>query len=262
MASNRAAALGVKAVGRGPCHYPCMAHSPAALRRKTARVVALLEPLHGRPSFKPRKDPDLVAQLVRALLSQQTTSEACSIAFARLREGTQTWDEVLALGVPEVELRIRPAGLAPQKAPRLLAILDQLREERGAITLEHLRAMDDEAALRELLRLPGVGPKTACCVLMFGMGREVLPVDTHVHRIARRLGLIDDSVPEATAHRLLAAMVAPGDRFAFHVQLFEHGRAMCRSQRPRCEQCPLRRMCGWWRAGAGESAPRRGPGTR
>ena len=126
---------------------------------------------------------------------------------------------------------------------RIKAILQAIREKRGSLELDFLRDVPLAEAKAWLRELPGVGPKTAACVLLFSLGRPALPVDTHVYRVARRLGLIDSKVLVEQAHDLLEAKLLPVQVYEFHVYMVEHGRRTCIAQRPRCPQCVLREGC-------------------
>lgn len=177
------------------------------------------------------------------ILSQNTSNANSSAGLRALRRRLPTWNSVADARVSTVEKCIRVSGLSRVKAPRIRAILRQIRADRGRISLAFLRAQDDREAYDYLLGFDGVGPKTALCVLMFAFGKPVFPVDTHVHRIARRLGLLGDGVPADRAHETLTPPIAPDDRYAMHVLLIAHGRATCRAQNPRCKECCLLKLC-------------------
>ena len=138
---------------------------------------------------------------------------------------------------------IRRGGLAEQKAPRIKAILQEIFKERGELSLEFLRDVPTPVAVEYLRDLPGVGPKTAACVLLFACCRPILPVDTHVHRVSRRLGLIGPETDAAKAHQELPRLVPPRRVLEFHVQLIRHGRSRCSARNPGCEDCPLLDLC-------------------
>jgi endonuclease-3 len=150
---------------------------------------------------------------------------------------------VASAPVEEVERHIRVSGLSNQKAPRIQSILRQIKQRHGKIDLQFLREMDDAAAYEYLMQFNGVGPKTANCTLLFAFGKELFPVDTHIHRIARRLGLIDPKASAEQAHDLLKPLIAPANRYETHVLLIEHGRQTCKAVNPRCDGCVLLRMC-------------------
>ncbi|MFQ5745921.1 MAG: endonuclease III domain-containing protein [Gemmatimonadota bacterium] len=197
---------------------------------------------------RPRRDP--VDELVLTILSQSTSDGNRDRAWRALRARYPSWEDAEASPAPELESVIRPAGLAGQKAAAILAALRRLRSERGRITLDHLDGMTDDEAMAYLASFRGVGRKTAACVLCFSLGRDVLPVDTHVHRIARRLGWVPEAAGATRAHDRLAAIVPPALRAELHFLLIAHGRNTCRSRRPDCLRCPLNDGCP--RVGADE----------
>ena len=177
------------------------------------------------------------------MLSQNTNDTNRDRAYADLRERFPAWDEVADAPLPAIARAIRRGGLGPTKSVRLREILRTLRE-RG-IPLDHRAfARMRSAQLWDLLvGLRGVGPKTAACVLLFSLGRPYFPVDTHVHRVARRLGLVPDTADAATAQVLIQAEVAASEVYALHMLLIRHGREVCVARRPFCSRCPLSGIC-------------------
>ena len=149
----------------------------------------------------------------------------------------------MAADASEIEYEIREGGLSRIKAPRIKAVLEEVWRRCGSFDLSFLREMPLAEAKEWLRSLPGVGPKTAACVLMFALGRPALPVDTHVGRVAQRLGLVSARTGAAEAHDLLEAALAPEEVYPFHVSLIKHGRRVCRAQRPLCAECPLKERC-------------------
>ncbi len=212
-------------------------------RVTSRRILDLLRHAYGARPWKCWGDG--VSVLVDTILSQNTSAANSNAGYRQLRRRFRSWNQVADAPVEEVERHIRVSGLSNLKAPRIQAILRQLRSDRGQIDLQHLAKMDDEQALDYLLHFPGVGPKTAHCVLLFAFGKSVFPVDTHIHRIARRLGLINAKTTADQAHDRLKPIIAPEDRYEMHVLLIEHGRKTCRAINPKCDQCVLRRMCPW-----------------
>lgn len=209
-------------------------------------IVARLRDAHGVPEWRPHQDP--VAELVLTILSQNTADTNSGRAFVRLMEAFPTWDAVIEAPLAELIAAIQPGGLAPTKAPRIQAALQDVRERAGGLDLGFLATMPLEEARAWLRGLHGVGPKTVACVLMFALGRPAMPVDTHVFRVAMRLGLIPARAGKAAmtpekAHLLLESEVAPDDFYAFHIGLIKHGRRTCIAQRPRCPSCVLRDLC-------------------
>jgi endonuclease-3 len=138
---------------------------------------------------------------------------------------------------------IRSGGLADIKAPRIKGVLASIRQDRGELSLDFLADLPLEEARSYLTSLNGVGPKTAACVLLFALGMPALPVDTHVHRVSRRLGLIGPKVAAEPAHQLLERMMPPAEMFDAHMLLIRHGRVLCKALRPRCGDCPLADVC-------------------
>ena len=206
-----------------------------------ARIIERLDGAYGTLPWRPNGDP--VAELVLTLLSQNTSDSNSGRAFIRLLSAFPDWQAVLDADVEAIERAIQPGGLAPTKAPRLQAILREVYSRAGSFDLSFLAAMPLEDARAWLRSLPGVGPKTAACVLLFALGRPALPVDTHVHRVAMRLGLVPEKTSAERAHELLEAQLAPEQVYPFHIQLIKHGRRTCHAQRPKCPTCPLLKAC-------------------
>jgi endonuclease III len=200
-----------------------------------------LRELYGRPVNDPHGHP--IAELVRTVLSQNTNDRNRDVAYERLRLRFPTWEEVRDAPTAEVIEAIKPGGLSATKGPRIQQILRELGEHPNLDWLEH--APRDEA-MEYLRSLPGVGRKTAACVMIFAFGRPEIPVDTHVHRVGGRLGLFRPGAPFDEAHDEMLAVTPAEDAYELHINLIRHGRAICRPQ-PRCEQCALRRMCPWYR---------------
>jgi endonuclease III len=213
----------------------------APTRRTLARIHRLLRKQYGpRP---PRIWGDGVGVLVETILSQNTSDKNSTAGYRQLRRRFRSWNQVAEAPVDEVERHIRVAGLSNQKAPRIQSILRQIRQRHGKIDLQFLAAMDDTAAFDYLMQFKGVGPKTANCTLLFAFGKQLFPVDTHIHRIARRLELIPPKATAEQAHDLLKPLIAPKTRYETHVLLIEHGRRTCKAINPRCDDCVLLKMC-------------------
>jgi endonuclease-3 len=215
-------------------------------RISASEVVARLEAEAPLPAWRPHRDP--LGELTLTLLSQNTSDTNSGRAYQQLLGRYASWDAVIAAPVQEVEATIRVGGLAKTKAPRMQALLSQVRSELGpgwstAVLSERLAAMSIEDAKSWLTALPGIGPKTAACVLLFSEGRPALPVDTHVQRVSQRLGLIGPKVGAVEAHTALEALLPPKSYYAFHVAMIRHGRRVCKAQRPVCESCVLSDEC-------------------
>lgn len=207
---------------------------------RIAEICALLDEEYGRPDAKPRYGP--LDEFILTILSQNTSAANYTRAFERLRDRFADWDAVRTATVAEIEDAIRPGGLAKIKAPRIRRALNEILERTGGLSLDFLAEMPDDEAREYLMQFEGVGIKTASCVLMFSLGRPVLPVDTHVHRISRRLGLIGRESAES-AHHTLQAMVPDDLVYSFHMNVVTHGRRVCRAQNPMCDACVLLPIC-------------------
>jgi endonuclease III len=200
-----------------------------------------LRSAYGSPHHNNKTDP--LDELVFILLSQMTTGPSFCRVYDRLKTAYPSWDQVAALPLKRLKAAIKDAGLSGQKAPRIKAILRKLVACFGSASLDALQAMTNSEAEAFLTSFPGIGTKTAKCILMYSLGREVLPVDTHVWRVAHRLGLIDASIPYTRVHDALERVVPPPLRYSIHVNAVAHGRKVCLALRPRCDACPLRRLC-------------------
>ena len=210
-------------------------------KRRVRAIRDRLRQLYGRPVNHPYGDP--VHELVMTILSQNTSDTNRDAAYGRLRERFDTWEEVRDAPVSEVTEAIRVGGLSVTKAPR---IQGALRSCGDPIDLSWLRDAPRDEALDFLTSLPGVGRKTAACVLLFSFGLPEIPVDTHVYRVGGRLGLIRDRASFDQAHDEILRVIDSEDAYELHINLIRHGRAICRP-RPRCDECALRRMCPWYR---------------
>lgn len=204
-------------------------------------ILTRLTPLYGPLTWRQRREP--VSELVVTILSQHTSDVNAERAFGQLLDAFGSMEAVADAEVGAIADCIRSGGLAQQKAPRIKAALNRVLEEQGSLNLDFLRELPLAQAKAWLTSLPGVGPKTAAVVLCFSFGMPAMPVDTHVHRVARRLGLIGDKVTATRAHVLLESMVAPEDVYRFHVYLITHGRRVCKAQRPLCDSCVLADIC-------------------
>lgn len=209
--------------------------------RALSPLLARLRRQYGEMPWRPHGDA--LTELVLTILSQHTNDTNSGGAFAAMQQAFPSWDDVLAAGDEALAESIRRGGLANQKAPRIRAVLARVRDERGGWDLSFLRDLPLDEAKAWLRALPGVGPKTAACVLMFALGRPALPVDTHVYRVAGRLGLIGPGVSAEKAHDVLEALVPPEEIYAFHIGLIKLGRHVCTARAPACTVCPLNDVC-------------------
>jgi endonuclease-3 len=207
-------------------------------RQKLSAVLPVLDERYGHPRWAgPRLDP--VSELVLTVLAQNTADINSHRAFVALRERYATWDDVLAAPTDELVDVIRPGGLAPTKGRRIQQILSEIHEARDGWDLSFLAELPVADARSWLTALPGIGRKTASIVLLFCFGMPVVPVDTHVHRVASRIGLIPPKTDTTRAHDLLEEAIEPSDAYAVHVDLIRHARDTCRAPRPICGICPV-----------------------
>jgi endonuclease-3 len=204
-----------------------------------------LRSYYGVPHNEPHQAP--LDELVLTVLSQNTNDRNRDVAYARLRDRFPDWEAVAHAPGAQVEEAIRPGGISKVKAGRIKAMLGAIEAERGSLDLGFLAEAPREEALAYLERLPGVGRKTAACVLLFSFGRPELPVDTHVHRVASRLGLLRPRAPFDEAHDVMRAATDPADVFELHVNLIRHGRRLCSARAPACSECPLLEICPYGR---------------
>lgn len=216
------------------------AETPAAA---ILEIHRRLRAVYGDPPHHPDGDP--LAALVNTILSQNTNDRNRDVAFTALRARYPTWEAVRDAPSEAVIDAIRPAGLAPTKGPHIQAALRQITAERGELSLAFLETLPLEEARQWLVNLNGVGPKTAAIVLLFALGRPAFPVDTHVHRVTRRLGLIPQNTSREKAHILLEALVPPELYWALHLNIIAHGRQVCHARNPRCADCPLQDRCAY-----------------
>ena len=215
------------------------------MKSKTIQVCDLLDAAYGEAKWE-RHNPPL-DELVLTILSQNTTAANCRAAFRNLRDKFPTWEMVAQAPVEEIADAIRIGGLADIKAPRIKAILRQIGAS-GSYNLDWLADVSVEEARRYLEGFPGVGRKTAACVLLFSLGKPVLPVDTHVYRVAWRVGLIS-KIGAEKAHDLLAEQIPPKRVYSYHINMVRHGRGICKAQNPRHEGCVLFDVCDYVKRG-------------
>lgn len=194
-------------------------------------------------SFEPKPALPIIDELILTVLSQHTSDINRDRAFAGLKQRFGSWEEVAAAPRRAIANAIRPGGIADVKAGRIKVILEEIARREGGLSLDRLHDLDDQEVASYLCELPGVGPKTAACVLVFSMSRPAFPVDTHVHRIARRLGWIEDKASAEAAHDVLAPRVPPDIRYDLHVALIDHGRRICKPRMPRCSGCVVFDLC-------------------
>lgn len=209
-------------------------------------VERLLDVTYGPRLLRESGDP--ISELVGTILSQNTSDVNTSRSMATLRERFPTWEDVREAAVEDIVDAIRSGGLANRKGPRIQAVLEEVVARQGDTDLSFLAEMPLEEAKAWLTSMDGIGPKTAACVLLFSLGRPAMPVDTHVHRVSLRLGLVPPRTSPERTQLVLEALLGdePNRVYAFHVEMIAHGRQICRAQRPKCLECPLREHCDYY----------------
>jgi endonuclease-3 len=238
-------------------------------RRRVRTIRDRLRGYYGRPRNTPHRAP--LDELVLTILSQNTNDRNRDVAYTRLRERFPTWEAVARAPLDEVEEAIRPGGISKVKSRRIQEILRAIEDHgpgpaanpaagspaAGPYSLGWLETAPRERALEFLESLPGVGRKTAACVLLFSFDRPELPVDTHVYRVATRLGLVRPKASFIEAHETLQAAIDPADVYELHLNPLRHGRRLCKPQRPLCRECPLLSVCPYGRSRVGTPQARR-----
>lgn len=218
--------------------------STRMLRAKAERVARQLEDFLGLPSQGQNLPPPM-DMLIATILSQNTNDKNSHRAYTLLRKKYPRWGNVADAPVRSIAAAIRSGGMARQKAARIKQVLATVRSRYHAYDLTALRAKANQEVIDELVQFNGVGVKTAACVLLFSLGRDVFPVDTHVHRICTRLGLVPGSGGPERTFELMQTLVPKGKGYAFHTNLIRFGRKVCRSANPACGQCPLFEECSF-----------------
>ena len=215
------------------------------LKRKVRRVTLLLEKQYGIPRRERSGDP--LDILIGTILSQSTSDRNRDKAYRRLRTRFPHWEDVLEARVRSIVSAIRPGGLAEQKARRIHEILHWIREREEKVSLVFLKKMDSEDIQKTIGTLKGIGPKTLHCLLLFGLGREAFPVDTHILRIGKRLGLLPERMIAEKAHAWIAPFLPKGKSLSLHLNLIRFGRSVCKARSPQCDNCFLKKECLYWR---------------
>jgi len=215
-------------------------------KRKALRVHQILQEVYGNPIWRSKKPP--LDELISTILSQNTNDINRDRAFKVLKGTFQTWEAVRDAPPQAVIDTIRSAGLANQKGPRIQRILHDITLERGVLDLEFLRDLSLEETRKWLTDFKGVGPKTAAIVMLFSLDKSAFPVDTHVHRVSRRIGLLPEAMTAYDAHAYLESLLPMEAYYAAHLNLIRLGRDVCRARKPNCTSCALNRLCNYYRA--------------
>ena len=211
------------------------------LRTKVRKITRLLEKKYGVPCRKTRSDP--LDILIQTILSQNTNDRNRDQAYQRLKTRFPYWENVLKGETGSIIQAIRPGGLAEQKARRIREILRWVKNHEGEMSLAFLKKMSSEEIKKTMGGLKGIGPKTVHCLLLFGMGRDAFPVDTHVLRVGKRLGFIPEKVNADGAHKWMAPLVPKGKSLSLHLNLIRLGREICKAKNPKCDLCFLSKEC-------------------
>jgi len=216
-----------------------------ALAKRALKIYEQLLEFYGEPIW--RNPLPAIDELVSTILSQNTNDINRDRGFNALRAKFGTWEEVRDAQTADVVDAIRPAGLANQKGPRIQQVLRSITEERGSLDLSFLQKLTVEEARAWLTRFNGVGPKTAAIVLCFSLGKPAFPVDTHIYRVTGRIGLRPEKMTVEQAHPHLESLFPPETYYAAHLNIIRLGREICQARRPRCEICPIIKLCDYGR---------------
>ncbi len=216
----------------------------AVRRAQYHRIADQLETLYGYPEWRPALPP--LDELVSTILSQNTSDTNRDKAFFALKAKFPDWESVRDAPVELIEAVIRPAGLSKQKAPRIQAALRYITEKQGRLSLDFLKDLSVSEAKTWLTSMNGIGPKTTAIILLFAFNIPAFPVDTHVHRVTGRLGLIDEKTNADRAHDELEAIIPADEFYPAHLNIIRHGREICKARKPLCERCPLTSDCRYY----------------
>ncbi|MBN2410749.1 endonuclease III [candidate division KSB1 bacterium] len=210
-------------------------------KTKTKLITERLEKAFGIPKWKGKGKP--LDSLILTILSQSTNDRNRDMAYTRLKERFPDWMSVMNAPVEKIVDAIRPAGLGNQKSVRIKDVLKWVYDTYGTFDLHFLCDRDPEEVIHTFLQLKGVGIKTISVVLMFTCGVDIFPVDTHVHRICRRLGLVPDKTSAEKTHHLMQSIVPAGKSYSLHMNFLKLGRTICLARKPKCAVCPVNTLC-------------------
>jgi endonuclease-3 len=225
----------------------CITSSPADGEQDDAKpiryIIQNLERVYGVPENSRSADP--LDMLIGVILSQATSDSNSRRTFAALKKRFPTWAQALNARTSTIATTIREGGLANQKAEVIKNLLKQIKAEHGALELDFLHELSVDDARGYLVRFRGIGPKTVACTLLFACRKEIFPLDTHIFRVLRRVGLIPARCTDAQAHRVMDAIVPSGKFYSLHVNVIRHGRAICKPREPLCKICPIVEYCDY-----------------
>ena len=211
------------------------------MKKKIEKINTLLIECFGQPD-RPKNLPAPLDTIIGTILSQNTNDQNSYRAYKNLKDNFKTWDQLAELKPIQIEKIIKVAGLGKQKSKAIHELLQSLKKNKNLISLDHIKNNSDEEILDELTSYNGVGVKTASCVLLFSLNRNICPVDTHVHRTLNRIGLVKTNIPEKTFYVLLNK-IPDGTAHSFHTNLIRLGREICKPANPNCSVCPLLKIC-------------------
>ena len=214
------------------------------LRAKLRKITLLLEKEYGIPRRTPPGNP--LDVLIETILSQNTSDSNRDKAYRKLKARFPRWEDVLEAKTKGIVSAIREGGLGVRKARRIREILHWIQKRQGKLSLSFLREMNSEEIKSTIGPLKGVGPKTLHCLLLFGLGREAFPVDTHILRIGKRLGFVPDMMDAEKAHEWMSPLIPKKKSLSLHLNLIRFGRSVCKARKPLCDNCFLNRECLWW----------------
>lgn len=206
-------------------------------------IVQNLENTFGVPKIPPKSDP--LSMLINIILSQATSDVNSHRTFENLKERFKNWKEVSEASEAEIAKTIKLGGLANQKAKVIKNLLAQIKEAHGSLSLKFVEKMNDEEARNYLEEFRGIGPKTVACTLLFACHKEVFPLDTHIFRILKRMGVLPEKISDLKAHKLLDLLAPKGKFYSLHVNLIRLGRKICKPKDPLCDECPLVEYCDY-----------------
>jgi len=216
-------------------------NGPQKIRAKVRKVTLLLEKQYGIPRREGSGDP--LDILIETILSQNTNDRNRDRAYQSLKTRFPHWEDVLKAKTKNIVSAIRPGGLAEQKAKRIREILHWIKKREGNLCLSFIKKMDSEEIKKTVGALKGIGPKTLHCLLLFGLGREAFPVDTHILRIGKRLGFIPEWMGAEKAHQWMVPLLLKGKSLSLHLNLIRFGRSVCKAKNPSCNICFLIKGC-------------------
>lgn len=206
------------------------------------KIIQRLEDNFGEYRRPSKTKPALMDVLIATKLSQNTTDKTSYIAFKNLKSDFKNWEDVMNSPLPKIKKSIKVCGLTNTKATQIKSMLKLMYKKYGNLSLNHLKKLSDSEVYEELLQYKGLGTKTVSCLLAFAMDRKVFPVDTHIHRILNRLGILETKSPEET-FEVAKDIIPNNDKVNFHTNLIRFGRNVCKALNPLCNECLLFDLC-------------------